>query len=71
MSALSTYELSFGAVCGICAGVFVKKGAKLVAFMLGGAFVMLQVCGGHWDVAAVLQELTLTCSISHRCNSSR
>lgn len=37
------FELSFGAVCGICAGVFVKKGVKLLAFFLGGVFVLLQV----------------------------
>ncbi|ODN83405.1 hypothetical protein L202_01548 [Cryptococcus amylolentus CBS 6039] len=41
-SIVNTYELSFGAVCGICAGVFVKKGAKALAFLLGGAFVFLQ-----------------------------
>ncbi|WWD16175.1 hypothetical protein CI109_100600 [Kwoniella shandongensis] len=41
-SILSVYELSFGAVCGICAGVFVKKGAKAIAFLLGGVFVLLQ-----------------------------
>ena len=33
----------FRSVCGICAGVFVKKGAKFVAFLLGGTFVLLQV----------------------------
>jgi len=42
-SSLPTFELTFGAVTGICAGVFVKKGAKLVAWFLGGAFVLLQV----------------------------
>lgn len=36
------YELSFGAICGICAGVFVKKGLKAAAFLLGGVFVLLQ-----------------------------
>jgi FUN14 domain-containing protein 1 len=40
---LSVYELSFGAVCGICAGVFIKKGLKAFAFLLGGVFVLLQV----------------------------
>lgn len=30
-------------MCGICAGVFIKKGAKFVAFILGGTFVLLQV----------------------------
>jgi len=41
-SILSLYELSFGAVCGICAGVFLKKGLKALAFVLGGVFVLLQ-----------------------------
>ena len=36
-------ELTFGSVAGICAGVFIKKGAKAVAFFLGGIFVLLQV----------------------------
>ena len=42
-SGLNLYELTFGSVCGICAGVFIKKGAKFVAFILGGTFVLLQV----------------------------
>ena len=42
-SSINVYELSFGTVCGICAGVFIKKGVKAVAFVLGGVFVMLQV----------------------------
>lgn len=42
-SSVNLYELSFGTVCGVCAGVFVKKGAKLLAFALGGVFVLLQV----------------------------
>ncbi|KAG8954702.1 hypothetical protein FRC04_011135 [Tulasnella sp. 424] len=41
-SSVNVYELSFGTVCGLCAGVFVKKGAKAVAFFLGGIFVLLQ-----------------------------
>ncbi|XP_006458210.1 hypothetical protein AGABI2DRAFT_190568 [Agaricus bisporus var. bisporus H97] len=41
-SSLSVYELSFGAVTGICAGVFIKKGAKAVAWFIGGIFVLLQ-----------------------------
>ncbi|TFY53161.1 hypothetical protein EVJ58_g9605 [Rhodofomes roseus] len=44
-SSVSYYELTFGTVAGICAGVFVKKGAKAVAFMLGGVFVLLQYLG--------------------------
>ena len=42
-SAVNYYELTFGTVCGLCAGVFIKKGAKAVAFFLGGVFVLLQV----------------------------
>jgi uncharacterized membrane protein (Fun14 family) len=41
-SIVSLPTLTFGAVTGICAGVFVKKGFKLVAFFLGGVFVLLQ-----------------------------
>jgi hypothetical protein len=43
------YELTFGTVCGICAGVFIKKGLKATAFILGGVFVILQVreSGNH------------------------
>ncbi|KAH7914988.1 FUN14 family-domain-containing protein [Hygrophoropsis aurantiaca] len=41
-SSVNYYELSFGTVCGVCAGIFIKKGAKLVAFFLGGGFVLLQ-----------------------------
>lgn len=42
---MNYYELTFGTVCGICAGVFVKKGAKALAFVFGGVFVMLQYLG--------------------------
>lgn len=42
-SILSIGQLSFGAVCGISAGVFVKKGLKALAFALGGIYVLLQV----------------------------
>jgi hypothetical protein len=42
-SMVSVPQLTFGATCGICAGVFVKKGFKLIAFALGGVFVLLQV----------------------------
>ncbi|KAH9945996.1 FUN14 family-domain-containing protein [Epithele typhae] len=44
-SIVNFYELGFGTVCGVCAGVFVKKGAKIVAFALGGVFVLLQYLG--------------------------
>ena len=42
-STVSMFDLTFGSVCGMCAGVFIKKGAKAVAFVLGGVFVLLQV----------------------------
>jgi FUN14 domain-containing protein 1 len=42
-SSLSLYELGFGTVAGLCAGIFVKKGAKAAAWLLGGVFVLLQV----------------------------
>ncbi|KAI0082737.1 hypothetical protein K474DRAFT_1654889 [Panus rudis PR-1116 ss-1] len=44
-SSVNLIELSFGTVCGICAGVFVKKGAKALAFIFGGIFVLLQYFG--------------------------
>lgn len=44
-SSVNVYELSFGTVAGVCAGVFIKKGAKAVAFFLGGVFVLLQYFG--------------------------
>lgn len=43
-SSVSLYQLGFGTVAGLCAGVFVKKGAKAFACFLGGIFVLLQVC---------------------------
>jgi FUN14 domain-containing protein 1 len=42
-SIVNMYGLTFGTVCGVCAGVFVKKGAKALAFVFGGIFVLLQV----------------------------
>ena len=41
-SIVNVYQLSFGTVCGICAGVFIKKGLKFIAFLLGGCYVLLQ-----------------------------
>ncbi|UZJ55133.1 hypothetical protein CBS101457_004453 [Exobasidium rhododendri] len=41
-SDVNVYNLGFGTVCGICSGVFIKKGAKFIAFLLGGGFVLLQ-----------------------------
>lgn len=42
-SKISAYQLGFGSIAGICTGVFLKKGLKAIAFLLGGAFVLLQV----------------------------
>ena len=42
-SQISAFQLGFGSVAGICTGVFLKKGLKAIAFLLGGAFVLLQV----------------------------
>ncbi|KDN44752.1 hypothetical protein K437DRAFT_256898 [Tilletiaria anomala UBC 951] len=41
-SIVNLYQLSFGTVCGVCAGIFIKKGLKLIAFLLGGTFVLMQ-----------------------------
>jgi len=43
VSLISYYELSFGTVTGVCAGVFIKKGVKAVAWLFGGIFILLQV----------------------------
>ncbi|KAF8797935.1 hypothetical protein BYT27DRAFT_7124179 [Phlegmacium glaucopus] len=47
VSSVSFYELGFGTVAGVCAGVFIKKGAKALAFLFGGVFVLLQYLGSH------------------------
>ncbi|GAA5824006.1 hypothetical protein JCM11251_003377 [Rhodosporidiobolus azoricus] len=41
-SILNLRDLGFGTVSGICVGVFVKKGLRMAAFVLGGAFIFLQ-----------------------------
>lgn len=41
-SIVNVYQLSFGTACGFCAGVFIKKGLKLIAFALGGCYILLQ-----------------------------
>lgn len=57
---MNVYELSFGTVCGLCAGVFLKKGAKALAFIFGGIFVMLQVSfEGVFFVARIQQSSQL------------
>lgn len=43
-------ECRFGSVAGICCGIFVVKGLKAVAFLLGGLFVTLQV-RGYYGIA--------------------
>ncbi|MBD4288946.1 hypothetical protein GUH24_09060, partial [Xanthomonas citri pv. citri] len=39
---VNVYQLSFGTICGLCAGIFIKKGLKIIAFILGGAYILLQ-----------------------------
>ncbi|GAA5951966.1 hypothetical protein JCM3765_005155 [Sporobolomyces pararoseus] len=41
-SILNLRDLGFGTVSGICVGVFVKKGLRAAAFLLGGVFVFMQ-----------------------------
>ena len=41
-SIVNLYQLSFGTICGLCAGIFIKKGFKLIAVLLGGVYVLLQ-----------------------------
>ncbi|KAK2466997.1 hypothetical protein APHAL10511_001255 [Amanita phalloides] len=44
-SSVSVMQLTFGSLTGICAGIFIKKGAKAVAWLLGGIFILLQYLG--------------------------
>jgi len=61
-SSVNVYELTFGTVCGICTGIFVKKGAKALGFVFGGIFVLLQYLGSasivkvDWSKAAARFE---------------
>lgn len=58
-SLLNLKELGFGTVAGICAGVFLKKGLKAIAFALGGMFVLLQVGRStHADSSVGRQPIT-------------
>lgn len=41
-SIVNVYQLSFGTICGLCAGIFIKKGLKFIAFLLGGCYVFVQ-----------------------------
>ncbi|WFD28345.1 hypothetical protein MNAN1_003354 [Malassezia nana] len=41
-SIVNVYQLTFGTICGLCAGIFIKKGLKLIAVVLGAAYVLLQ-----------------------------
>ncbi|KAF8136708.1 FUN14 family-domain-containing protein [Boletus edulis] len=44
-SSVNAYELTFGTICGLCAGVFIKKSAHILGFFVGGLFVVLQYLG--------------------------
>lgn len=55
-SQVNLYQLTFGTVCGVCAGVFVKKGAKALAFVLGGVYVLLQVSSVRFDADTCKSE---------------
>lgn len=57
-SIVDAKQLGFGTVAGICAGMFVKKGLKLIAFALGGIYILLQYMGSQ--VCALLQLRLLT-----------
>lgn len=41
-SIVDAKQLGFGTAAGICSGMFVKKGLKLIAFALGGIYILLQ-----------------------------
>ncbi|KAH9007221.1 hypothetical protein EDB86DRAFT_3035166 [Lactarius hatsudake] len=56
-SSVDKYGPTFGTVCGICAGVFVKSVVKLPALLLGGMFVLLQsLVKVDWSRAAARFE---------------
>lgn len=55
-SSVNLTQLTFGTVCGICAGVFVKKGFKALAFLLGGVFVLLQVSNRSLTIGELADE---------------
>jgi len=43
------YQLTFGTVCGLTTGIFVKKGLQAMAFIMGGMFLLLQYFNRlHW-----------------------
>ena len=74
-SILDVYQLGFGAACGVCAGVFLKKGLKAIAFMLGGAYVLLQVSIGRAPMNVTDMGSTCPTSLSspltgHVCHKS-
>ncbi|KAH9820654.1 FUN14 family-domain-containing protein, partial [Melampsora americana] len=54
-SILSLQKLSFGAVSGICVGIFVRKGLRFLAFLCGAGFVFVQYLHSrslvdvHWN----------------------
>lgn len=52
-SILNLYSLSFSSICGVCAGIFIKKGLKFIAFLLGGGFVLLQYLNSQSVVGGV------------------
>lgn len=75
-SIVSPYQLTLGGVCGVCAGVFVKKGARALAFLLGGVFVLMQVSPCRGAAAKMMSILTdfgifrSTCNPAHSSTST-
>ncbi|KAG6335402.1 hypothetical protein ID866_3697 [Astraeus odoratus] len=63
-SSVDFFELTFGTVCGVCAGVFVVKGARAIALVLGGVFVLLQVRSYFINGVQLLYSSSLTFAIA-------
>lgn len=57
-SMLNVYQLTFGTVCGICTGVFLKKGLRAIAFLLGGVFVLMQVSEPRVSIYLPINPIT-------------
>lgn len=58
-------RLSFGTAAGVCVGLFVVKGLKVVAVSLGGVFVLLQVSN-----VCLRGVVTLTLACAHAVSGS-
>lgn len=68
-SIIDAKQLGFGTVAGICAGVFVKKGLKAIAFALGGVYILLQYLSSQVCVVRQWHMCSLTLMAPTRSGS--